>query len=958
MSIYSLDDVRQTQAYLLSEANRNTGIFRANKRDGSGVHGKVLAPVVVTSTDSPSVTTKITSPWGGFIDLPDELLTCLTPEIKVYKTYIEESGKEYNYLLPMGRYLALNGDGKRVVQGIVVKSAEFTRLGGNPAEVDTNIKFNIKIFGESINSFFTKNTVPPEENFTGLQELSDAEQISLSMQADVERAAALRTKRWNGTPLTDDEELFLRIQSTSNVGPLDIMARAREFKARFDELKESLSVMGPNGERNVAWIDLIKIDPGQSLNATIDASQLVDAAQTRIKVELGYAKIEEEAPDEFAGDDDEWLHWKGVIERQRETLYLSLFKHQFTFNGYSGTTLSIDYIASGNAKLLSPESDLFHNAHAEDAIGHMEASIALLEDELDAASQDENLDEAVRESCVNRLTTEIDDHKKTIQDYRSSVKMKILNQLYLDKASTPSESGKKRWSRVFLRTFNRPTDETEEGRKKGAWKVQSSSQYHYINSMTVPVRNNLQDADTQLSDGSIESIDLNAVQEEGEIGITRENFANGRAGDFFVYLGDIIESALEILVPGENTLYTQTNLSTRLSYGDTFLTRQFAWTTSAALFLKNLTNGGTQSSQSTHEFHPPFCWRSSNSATDAQVQIDRLNSALSEFGGILTGTVSYTDPNRAKSGIIKTVRIRDIPIALDIFRSWWINTYVKSGKKSLPFRDFVVALMRFVEREVFKETPLNFGRVEERVDDPKFTVNSVLVNAETFNNHMYDDAGNIFRNIANNRILPPFPGSGDRAYHAMLIEARSNNPINSADVPNLAFGVTSEGILKKIDFQREDIPGHAEARLFSDRTSTASNLALREKYNTSLEMIGNVCFQPGGLLYIDPLPLDIGYAEEEDSLARSLGMGGMYSVLNITSVMSFEADTQEWSTKVNTKWESFGDGTNGVTAVTQPTPAILGVCQEDIDAAARQEEIDAAATERARGMVGNAGRKI
>jgi hypothetical protein len=935
MSTYSLDDVRQTQAYLLSEVDKNIPIFRINKRDGSGVHNHVIAPVVVTSTDSPSVTTKITSPWGGFIDLPDELLISCTPEIKVYKTFIDGFGKEYNYLLPMGRYLGLTPKGKQVIQGVVVKSAEFTRLGGNPAEIDTNIKFNIKIFGEQISSFFTKNTVAPEENFTGMRDLANAVIISETMVSDVERAAALRTKRWNGT-LTEEEELFLRVQASSTVSPMDVTAHAAQFKTRLDVLNESLHLLGPNGERKVAWIDLIKIDPGQPLNANQDDELLTSEHECRIKVELGYAKVDE-APEEFKGTDTEWLHWKGIIEKQREMFYLSLTKHEFTFDGYSGTSLSIDFIATGNAKVLTPESDLFFDAHAEDAMAKIEAQIEIKEQEISDANQDEDMDEEVRTSCVNRITTEVEDYRNLIQDYRSSVKMKILNQLYLDKSSTPNENGKQRYSRVFARTFKRPTDESDEGRETAAWKIQSSSEYHYIDNMTVPVRNNLGDAEVQLSNGSIEAIDLNAAEEEGEIGITREHYAEGRAGDFFIFLGDIIESALETLVPGEDIMDTQTILTTRQGARGGWMRYVSLGLGDAALYLKNLTVG-TQVSESSDSYLPPFCWRSNNSAAAVEVQRQRLNAALSQFGGILTGTVSYTDPNRVKSGIIKTVRIRDIPIALDIFRSWWINTYVKSGKKTLYFRDFVVALMKFVEKEVFRETPLNFGRVEARVDDPRFIVNSILVGDATFNRRMYGGIGNIFRNITNNRILPPFPGSDDPAFHAMVIEATPDNPIKSGDVPNIVFGETAKGILKRIKFQREDIPGFAEARLFSDRTSTASNLALREKYNTSLELIGTVCFQPGGLVYLDPLPLDIGYTTEKDSLARSLGLGGMYRVVNITSVLSFDASGQEWNTKVNTKWVSFGDGTNGVTAVTKPSISALGVCQEEIDAAAPLQE--------------------
>jgi hypothetical protein len=920
---YTLEDVRQTQAYLLSETNRNTAIFRSNARDGN-VHNNVIAPVVVASTNSPSISTKIRSQYGDFIDLPDEFTNSLTPEIKVYKTFIDEAGNEYNYLLPMGRYLGRTEEGKQVVQGVVVKSAEFTRLGGNPAEINTNIKFNLKLFAKDISSFFTKNSLPPIEGYdayAGIRDEADAVVITEQMQENIERVVALRTKQWNGT-LTEEEELFLRVQSRGNVSPLDITARAEEFRTRLDELALSMSQVGPNGERNVAWIDLIKINPGQPLNADIDAALLTVEDGLRIRVEIGYADVAE-VPKNFNGTEDEWKHWKRIIENQRETFYLSLFKHQFTFNGYDGVDLSIDFIATGNAKQLTPEADLFHDANAELAIGSIETLIELKEQEIESTNENEALDESIRSACIDRITEEIDFMKNAIQEYRAKNKMRLLNQLYLDKANTPNDSGKKRYSRVFERTFTRPVKEDEEGRESQSFKRQVDAEYRYINDLTVASTNELGDVSYDLR--SIEGIDLSASEEEGEIGITRTRRSDGTAADLFIFLGDIIESALEILVPGENELQTQTVWETGRKDTNGF----------AGIFaaLKNRLGYDIEGGVETHTFRPPFCWHD-GSSSGIEIQRKRLNAALSQFGGIMTGTVSYTDPNRTKSGIIKTVKIRDIPIALDIFRSWWINTYVKSGKKSLHFRDFVVALMRFVEKEVFKETPLNFGRQEERVDDPRFIVNNVSFGDATFE-RIYTSMGNTFRNVREASIFPT--RHDERGKHFMIIEAVDSNPVKTSEVPNIIFGETSKGILKKVNFEREDIPGHAEARLFSDRESTASNLALREKYNTSLEMVGNVSFLPGSLFYLDPLPLDIGYTEERESLARSLGLGGMYRVVNLTSVLSFDAAGNSWNTKVNTKWESFGDGDTGSSAATNPTPELLGVCQKEIDAAAEAE---------------------
>jgi hypothetical protein len=284
-----------------------------------------------------------------------------------------------------------------------------------------------------------------------------------------------------------------------------------------------------------------------------------------------------------------------------------------------------------------------------------------------------------------------------------------------------------------------------------------------------------------------------------------------------------------------------------------------------------------------------------------------------------------------KTGSDITIKISDIPIALDIFRAWWIDTYVKSGKKTLPLKDFINALMKFVEREVFDETPLNFGRVEDKINSPEFIVNTIPLSLEQFSTlYPSDDAtNNVFREVEINNVSLN-RGDDDtslNALHLTTIEVTDSNPIATGDVPNIEYGDTTKGVLKKIAFEREDIPGHSEARLFSDRDSVASNIALREKYNSSLELIGNTCFLPGSLFYLNPYPLDVGYTTDRESFARQLGLGGMYRVVNLTSALSFEDGS--WNTKVNTKWESFGDGDNGTSDVTDPPPSVLGLCIEE-----------------------------
>ena len=146
------------------------------------------------------------------------------------------------------------------------------------------------------------------------------------------------------------------------------------------------------------------------------------------------------------------------------------------------------------------------------------------------------------------------------------------------------------------------------------------------------------------------------------------------------------------------------------------------------------------------------------------------------------------------------------------------------------------------------------------------------------------------------------------------------------DVPNIIFGQADKGILKQVSFEREDIPGHAEARLMTDRDSVASNIALREKYNVTLEMRGTTSFLPGSVLYLDITPIELGYTDEDNSYAKQLGLGGMYRVVSVQSSLGLDGKGNSWVTRLKTKWESFGDGTNGDPNAIGNTTISNGVC--------------------------------
>ena len=110
----------------------------------------------------------------------------------------------------------------------------------------------------------------------------------------------------------------------------------------------------------------------------------------------------------------------------------------------------------------------------------------------------------------------------------------------------------------------------------------------------------------------------------------------------------------------------------------------------------------------------------------------------------------------------------------------------------------------------------------------------------------------------------------------------------------------------------------------ADRQSTANNMMLREKYNTTIDMIGTTAFLPGGSVFLDPAPLDLGYSSTRGSFARQLGLGGLYTVLYVDHQMDFVR--KSWTTSLDTKWESYGDGTTG------DNPPSINPCGDLLDA--------------------------
>ena len=879
-----------------------------------------------------------------FIDLPASIVQMLSPKVEIFKVYKSEEGSELPdriYPLHQGAHrkedmVKALRDGDMTafddsMQGVVLQAVDFTRLGGNPAEVHTNIKFNIRLYAKSITEFFTRTDAKPEGT-----SVNTIEQDAIDAVIEYNQG------------LTTDGEMMRRSRTR----------RRREAYADALDIKK------------VAWIDIIKIDPGQELNANVtnanatplspaqggapfqyssnpnannaqarraQSNQLVvSEREVRIMARISYTLPENPPTDIHL---DAWDDWKRVVSEQKEVFFLSLLGHEFSFLGMQGVELSVNFVAAGNAKALQPSFDLLggldfenwrlsqQNAFTtqrrqrernQELLARLQADVAQYESRIDATQELKEQGSSTTtptefQFLIQQLRTKINNANAkisrcieyieaanegenaitdAIKEVRGIYKARLLSQIYLDPTAS-NDFGNNMQTRLHNAEVNSISGNRSDIRLfilKELNERYSASTDAWI--LSSPTEERLNSLEAQGHTGG----DIYADEETG----TLKN--NAKLQGDFVFLGDIIEAAYETIASqvvqggeGIESIDALRNLETaEFNYitkneeaglrGD----REIAFTRAVTAYLT-----------SRNDYYPTLASRSP----------DDFTLILNKFDTITTGRVQFPIPHNSSE--TETINIRDIPISYDLFRQWWLRK--AESKNFYPLRDFIPDLMMFVT-DIFQKVKyrdVNGDTIMTSNQLPRFILNNVLfatsntskeINQER--RYKFTAKDSFIRKLAISK-------SDTTGKSTTVIEQVDIVDMPSDDVPNIIFGQADKGILKQVTFEREDIPGHAEARLMADRESVASNIALREKYNVTLEMRGTTSFLPGSVLYLDITPIELGYTSEDNSYAKQLGLGGMYRVVSVQSSLGLDGKGNSWTTRIKTKWESFGDGTNG-----------------------------------------------
>jgi hypothetical protein len=258
-----------------------------------------------------------------------------------------------------------------------------------------------------------------------------------------------------------------------------------------------------------------------------------------------------------------------------------------------------------------------------------------------------------------------------------------------------------------------------------------------------------------------------------------------------------------------------------------------------------------------------------------------------------------------------TYNIGEIPVSTAYFFEWMTENVISKGLKSFPLMNFIRSLTNNLINNMLNErcaTEKSDASIEFRTTTSLST------------KKLSSGSGGRGLNLkSGNHSLRSYIGSNYSSkdvYHYIIIYAMSINDkqqkIGQGDaiqdgnrgVHHLHFG-QNRGIVKKISFEKTDIPYSREARYFRHGFDGLAQIGA--VYNAKIEMIGNAIFYPGMMVFIDPR--GVGGRDFDPTIIRSdantLGFGGYHLVTKVDSSITVEG----YKTTVTALWNYTGEKT-------------------------------------------------
>ncbi len=256
---------------------------------------------------------------------------------------------------------------------------------------------------------------------------------------------------------------------------------------------------------------------------------------------------------------------------------------------------------------------------------------------------------------------------------------------------------------------------------------------------------------------------------------------------------------------------------------------------------------------------------------------------------ILFGSVEFYDYKKEQ---IRTINITDLPIALDHFSVWFVNTVIKPQLDQFFFR-------RFIENIIGTLVSPLFGYFYEGIKTPMAIV--------TFNSQIITSTVEIKeKNITTDKLKGFLVSKNKKEkkffqYYIIYCTVVENRLLRGDIKEDTSKGIyhykigSSAGMLTEVKFKKVDNQKLRDARIVSQNLNTPGQV-LREHYDCDLSLIGNPLFQNGRMFYID----GSHFGEIGREATETIGLGGYYLTHGIEHVF----ENGNWTMDVHGYFQS------------------------------------------------------
>ena len=235
--------------------------------------------------------------------------------------------------------------------------------------------------------------------------------------------------------------------------------------------------------------------------------------------------------------------------------------------------------------------------------------------------------------------------------------------------------------------------------------------------------------------------------------------------------------------------------------------------------------------------------------------------------------------------IYREINLADIPISLDLFQSWFVKNVIRKDREKYYFMPFI--------KDVVAEL------ISNSLSSKCYGVNNKFKFYQRFDvqplTYVEDGAspttiGQI--GLATNKLNDGTLKAGNKIRNALIMFSTDSRPKNLKGDrgEDMTKGIyhhylgSACGLVKNINFQREDQPYLREAKI--QRNGALGAEQLRELFSVSIDMVGNNLFKNGQYTYVNPTLINAS-----KQMLNLLGLHGYYLVTGVKSEVTEKSFT-------------------------------------------------------------------